>query len=146
MTARISKPIVDAKLFWSDRILSDLLEGLRILVLEDEFLIAMDIEQLCRDHGARDVVIKAKLGDIQEDAETLSAFDAAVIDLMLAGESTIAFAARLQAREVPFIVSTGYADFKEVSRDFPDVAVIGKPYSGHVLVEAIAAAYGRGRS
>ncbi|TIX20809.1 MAG: response regulator, partial [Mesorhizobium sp.] len=34
-----------------------LLDGLRILVLEDEFLIAMDVEQLCRDYGAGDVVI-----------------------------------------------------------------------------------------
>ena len=37
--------------------LSAMLEGLRILLLEDEFLIAMDVEQLCRDHGAADVAV-----------------------------------------------------------------------------------------
>ena len=39
-----------------------MLDGLRILILEDEFLIAMDVEQLCRDHGAADVVIARRSG------------------------------------------------------------------------------------
>ncbi|TIX32026.1 MAG: response regulator, partial [Mesorhizobium sp.] len=38
-----------------------LLDGLRILVLEDEFLIAMDVEQLCRDHGAAEVTIAREI-------------------------------------------------------------------------------------
>jgi DNA-binding response OmpR family regulator len=145
MTARIYEPIFGAELVWRDCILSELLEGLRILVLEDEFLIAMDVEQLCRDHGARDVVIKGRLGEIPEDAETLSGFDAAIIDLMLGGVSTLDFAARLQAREVPFVFATGYADLREIAQHFPEVAVIGKPYSGDVLVAAVAAACGRSR-
>lgn len=37
--------------------MADKLDGLRILVLEDEFLIAMDVEQICRDYGASDVII-----------------------------------------------------------------------------------------
>jgi CheY-like chemotaxis protein len=128
---------------WSDLRLTELLEGLSILVLEDEFLIAMDVEQLCRDHGARDVVIKGRIADLPEDAETMAAFDAAVVDLMLGGVSTLDFAARLRAHQVPFVFATGYADVKDVSRNFPDVTVIGKPYSGDALVEALAAACGR---
>ena len=42
--------------------LSGMLEGLKILVLEDEFLIAMDVEQLCRDHGAEDVAVARQPG------------------------------------------------------------------------------------
>ena len=72
------------------------LEGLRVLILEDEYLIAMDVEQLCRDHGAVDVRIIARLdelpaGDLPED------FDVAIVDLKLDGESTLSFAELLKA-------------------------------------------------
>ena len=79
-----------------------LLDGLRILVLEDEFLIAMDVEQLCRDHGAGEVVIAGNLAEIDEDGLG-TRFDAAIVDLML----------------------------------------VGKPYAGADLVEAVALACGR---
>ncbi|RVC73273.1 response regulator, partial [Mesorhizobium sp. M2A.F.Ca.ET.046.02.1.1] len=79
-----------------------LLDGLRILVLEDEFLIAMDVEQLCRDHGAAEVTIAREIVEI--DGQALSArFDAAVVDLMLGGVSTLDFAARLRSEGVPFV-------------------------------------------
>jgi CheY-like chemotaxis protein len=122
--------------------LSDLLAGLKILVLEDEFLIAMDVEQLCRDHGAEDVEIMRSLdGRLAAGADV--AFDAAIVDLMLGGVSTLDFAARLRDRNLPFVFASGYSDFEEISRAFPGVALIGKPYSGDELVTALARACGR---
>jgi DNA-binding response OmpR family regulator len=119
--------------------LSELLKGLRILVLEDEFLIAMDVEQLCRDHGASDVEIRTTLDDLNE-GDAPKGFDAAIVDVMLGGVSTLSFAQRLVELDVPFVFSTGYADDQEIVRMFPGVAVVGKPYSGDVLVSAVAAA------
>ena len=49
----------------SEILVSQPLAGLRVLILEDEFLIAMDVEQLCRDHGAADVIILRRLEDYQ---------------------------------------------------------------------------------
>ena len=51
------------------------LEGLRVLVLEDEYLIAMDMEQICRDHGAAEVIIRGDLD--RAGVPDTSAFDAA---------------------------------------------------------------------
>src|SRR6187431_571056 len=102
-------------------LMNEILSGLRILVLEDEFLIAMDVEQLCRDNGARDVEIRTSIEDLDEGQ--LAGFDAAIIDVMLGGVSTLGFAARLAERSVPFIFSTGYADNRDIARLFPDVAV-----------------------
>ncbi|MGT2464712.1 hypothetical protein ACVOMV_03395 [Mesorhizobium atlanticum] len=86
-----------------------LLDGLRILVLEDEFLIAMDVEQLCRDHGAAEVTIAREIAEI--DGQALSArFDAAVVDLMLGGVSTLDFAVRLRSEGIPFVFASGYSD------------------------------------
>ncbi|TPL43077.1 response regulator [Mesorhizobium sp. B2-4-6] len=119
-----------------------LLDGLRILVLEDEFLIAMDVEQLCRDHGAADVTIVRELGEI--DGRALPArFDVAVVDLMLGGVSTLDFAARLRSEGVPFVFASGYSDSDEIKDSFPDIRLIAKPYSGDDLIEAVAMACGR---
>ena len=122
----------------------DLLEGLRILVLEDEFLIAMDVEQLCRDNGASEVETHAALDEV--DGDDLGGFDAAIIDVMLGGVSTLDFARRLEERGVPFIFSTGYADNRDIARLFPGVAVVGKPYSGEALIAALVTALRRSQA
>ncbi len=119
-----------------------LLDGLKILVLEDEFLIAMDIEQLCRDHGAADVVIVRDLTEV--DSPTVAAqFDAAIVDLMLGGISTLDFASGLRDTGVPFVFASGYSDAEEIKASFPGVTLVTKPYSGEDLIEAVASARGR---
>jgi DNA-binding response OmpR family regulator len=122
--------------------LSDLLSGMRILVLEDEVLIAMDVEQLCRDNGAADVVVARNLAEIDADRAAME-FHAAIVDVMLDGTSTLDFARHIHERNVPFVFASGYTDLDEIFAAFPDVAVVGKPYSGSDLVEAVAAAAGR---
>src|ERR1043165_2967141 len=93
------------------------LDGARVLVLEDEFLIAMDVEQLCRDHGAADVVIARGLAEI--DGQSLpSRFDAAVVDLMLGEVSTLGFAAQLRGAGIPFVFASGYSDSEELRAAF----------------------------
>jgi CheY-like chemotaxis protein len=119
--------------------LSGILDGLRILVLEDEFLIAMDVEQLCRDHGAFDVTVARSMEEIADGLD----FDAAIVDVLLGGVSTFDFAARIRDAGKPFVFASGYSDDAEVAKRFPGVALIGKPYSGNDLVEAVAAACGR---
>ena len=115
------------------------LNGLRILVLEDEFLIAMDVEQLCLDHGAESVSVARSL----EEAGASGEYDAAIVDLMLSGTSTFDFAETLKAAAKPFVFATGYTDNTDVMERFPGVALVGKPYSGTDLVEALALACGR---
>lgn len=116
-----------------------MLEGLRILVLEDEFLIAMDVEQLCRDHGALDVTVARSLEEVGEGRD----LDAAIIDVLLEGVSTLDFAAALKEAGTPFVFASGYTDNGEVAKRFPDVTMVGKPFSGNDLVQAVAAACGR---
>ncbi len=117
--------------------MSNLLDGLTILLLEDEFLIAMDVEQICRDHGARDVVI-ARTVQEAHGAVSGSTFDAAIVDMMLGGTSTLEFAEQLQGRGMPFIFASGYADAPALARSFPSVPVVAKPYAGNDLMDALA--------
>ncbi|RWA67196.1 response regulator [Mesorhizobium sp. M1C.F.Ca.ET.193.01.1.1] len=122
-----------------------LLDGLRILVLEDEFLIAMDVEQLCRDQGAADVTIVRDLAEIDQ-RDGLSWFDAAIVDLMLGGASTLDFAGRLRSAGVPFVFASGYSDAEEIESSFPEVRLVAKPYSGEDLIGAVAVACGRAKA
>jgi DNA-binding response OmpR family regulator len=124
-----------------DSVTSKLLDGLNILVLEDEFLIAMDVEHLCLEHGAKGVAIAGTLAEVPD----ASAFDAAIVDLMIAGHSTLDFAGELKSRGVPFVFASGYGDHEDLVRRFPGVAVVTKPYAGNDLIEALAAAWRRGR-
>lgn len=116
------------------------LDGLRVLVLEDEFLIAMDIEQLCRDHGAADVAIAAALETLSSGDLVNYQYDIAVVDLRLRNVSTLDFARSLLARGIPFVFATGFSDDSELARDFPTVQVVNKPYRGPDLVEAMVRA------
>ncbi len=122
---------------------SDALSGRRILVLEDEFLIAMDVELLCRESGADDIVILKNLEATGGAPAVAERFDVAVLDLMLEGQSTVGFAQELQRLGVPFVIASGYSDLEELKNLVPGTPVVGKPYSGTVLMDAVLAALNR---
>lgn len=113
------------------------LAGARLLLLEDEFLIAMDVEQLFLDQGVTTVLICRSLAEAHAVRES---FDAAILDVMLSGENTLTFAAGLKDRGIPFIFASGYTAREDIAKNFPGVTVVSKPYSGDDLVGAVAAA------
>jgi CheY-like chemotaxis protein len=119
-----------------------LLQAARVLLVEDEFLIAMDVEQVCRDHGAQDVRVVASHDDLNPALLTGFAFDVAILDIQVQGKWTIDFARLLTKHSVPFIFATGYSDMETLFRDFPGVPVVGKPYTSGDLIEALCAAMG----
>lgn len=119
---------------------SDALAGRRILILEDEPLIAMDVEQLCREEGATDVVIMRSLSETGGAGHIAKRFDVAILDLMLGGVSTLDFAGELWGLRLPFVIASGYTDIDEILKAFPGVKVIGKPYAGTELMAAVATA------
>jgi len=121
-----------------------LLDGLRILIVEDEFLIAMDVEQVCRDHGAADVVIAKNVDGFATEPFASEPLDLAILDIRLGGGTTLDFAWQLRSRGVPFIFATGYVDeeglFAHTDRDFGNVPVLMKPFTAVELVEALGSA------
>lgn len=124
-----------------------LLDGLRVLVMEDEFLIAMDVEQLCLDHGAAEVVLAHSIPAPGSDPFAAAPIHAAILDVRLAGQTTMDFARGLHERGIPFIFATGYFNsgdlFDGESSAFRDVEVVSKPYSGSTLIDALARSIAR---
>jgi DNA-binding response OmpR family regulator len=121
------------------------LDGMHVLVIEDEFLIAMDVEQLCREHGAADVTIIRQLEDLGADRVVGEAYHVAVLDLMLGDTPTTEFANSLRERGIPFVVATGHTDIQERFGIVSDIEVVSKPYGGPDLLAALGRAIERGR-
>jgi CheY-like chemotaxis protein len=85
------------------------LAGSRILVVEDECVIVMDMIETFQAKGAEVIGPAASVAAALELAATQK-IDGAVLDLNLRGEMAYPVADLLQARGVPFIFATGYGD------------------------------------
>jgi two-component sensor histidine kinase/CheY-like chemotaxis protein len=105
----------------------------RVLLVEDESLIAMMMEQTLTDLGC-DVV--GPFGTVGEAIEAIESepVDAAILDINLGGEMAYPIARILQTREVPFVFMTGYGT-ETVAVPFPNVRIFQKPLDREVLRE-----------
>jgi DNA-binding response OmpR family regulator len=83
------------------------LEGIRVLVVEDEFLVATLIEDMLMAAGG---VVAGPIPRLSEalDAVDRGTFDAAVLDVNLGGDRVHPVADALSRRNVPFVFVTGY--------------------------------------
>ncbi len=103
------------------------LQGKRVLVVEDEPLVAMAVEDLLVELGC------TVIGPAYSLAHALSligsnVFDAALVDINLNGERSYPAASALAARGIPFAFATGYASDR-VAPELANAPVIEKPYT-----------------
>lgn len=99
----------------------------RVLLVEDEALVAMMVEDLLEDLGC-DVVgdAPARLDDAVAAAQSAEC-DFALLDLSLGGVRTYPVADILSARGVPFAFLTGYRT-DDLDPAYRDVPVLAKPF------------------
>ena len=102
------------------------LRGLRVLVVEDNFLVAELARDLLDSFGREIVGPVPRLKQALEVAATAT-LDGALLDINLAGEYCFPVAALLQERGVPFMFVTGYGDSALIPPAFRDVPCLGKP-------------------
>lgn len=116
--------------------MSTSLDGRRILVVEDEFLIATLLEDLLVELGC--VVAEVAARPTQAlDFIGSTEIDAAVLDVNLDGADSFGIAAELRDRQIPFIFATGYGGSR-VTPEFATYPVIQKPYRLEELASALA--------
>jgi CheY-like chemotaxis protein len=109
------------------------LNGLRVLVVEDEFLVSMLLEEMLADLGCSVVGPYATLPAALEGARTAS-YDVAVIDLNLGGEKSDPVIAEVAGRSIPHAIASGGYD--AASGHKPTV-LLDKPYSSAQLEQAM---------
>ena len=110
------------------------LQGLRVLSLEDNALIAMSVVEMLRDAGARTedcTTIEAAIHALR-----LRTYDVALLDLSVHGELSFAVAKAALERDVPIIFVTGYG-VETLPRDWQGYEVCEKPYSEDELCRSI---------
>ncbi|MBA3811206.1 MAG: response regulator [Caulobacteraceae bacterium] len=119
------------------------LTGARVLVVEDEAMIAMLVEDMLAGFGCAVVGPAHGLEDGLALARSETGIDAALLDVNLAGQPVFALADALRARGVPMIFSTGYGEdgLRNVDRGAP---VLQKPFRAADLANALRQALGGG--
>jgi CheY-like chemotaxis protein len=112
------------------------LEGARVLVVEDEYLVATLIEEILKSAGC---IVMGPIPRIPEalDAVDEDDYDAAVLDVNLAGERINPVADALSERDVPFMFGTGYgAD--ALPRKYAERPHLCKPFRIAELLRALS--------
>lgn len=114
---------------------SNKLTALRVLIVEDEMLLAMDLEGLLEAQGCIVEAVNSiplALSAIQDWAP-----DVVTLDLNLDGESSEPIAAFLRKRNIPFVVVTGYSDSLAEFTNIKKAPLVKKPYNCEELIEKV---------
>jgi CheY-like chemotaxis protein len=121
-----------------------LLIGKRCLALDDEFLIALDIQQILERAGATEVISVASASEAIELISREPKFDLAVLDVKLGGpkQDSLKVAALLSAKGTPFVFLTGMSVDDAHAKQFPQAPVLEKPYDAATLLDAVRRALG----
>ena len=111
------------------------LSGRSILVVEEEPLVALQLEEQLHRAGAK-VLAARKLHEALHMAEH-PALSAAVVNVRLGSDNTNRVCRRLSQLGVPFLFHTRY-DPAEALRNWPDAPVVSKPADSRVVVNSVA--------
>ena len=110
------------------------MSGMTVLVVEDDFIVAYDMQMMLEEQGARVLGPASSLAEAQQLFATTRP-TLAVLDVNLGGEYIFPLAEQLLSSDVPFVFATAYADedrlFPQATHGVPRLA---KPVLPNVLI------------
>ncbi|WP_095588256.1 HWE histidine kinase domain-containing protein [Actibacterium ureilyticum] len=109
------------------------------LILEDNIVIALEASDILTEIGASDV----KLVSTVEEALATIADDQiafAVLDINLGNHTSLPVAQDMRARNIPFVLATGYGDVESILAEYPQAPVVQKPFTSESLARKVAKA------
>jgi ActR/RegA family two-component response regulator len=112
--------------------------GRRLLIVEDDYMIAIDLARELEERGAEIAGLAGSVEDAQTviDAEG-DRIDGAVLDVNLGAERVYPVADALTARGVPFVFATGY-DPWVIPEPYRTIPLCEKPIRASVLARLLA--------
>ena len=113
---------------------------IRVFVVEDEALVAMNLEDMLMDLGC---AIAGTAMQVEEAERMLGglACDVAVLDVNLGGNMVFPLAERLRDRGIPIVFATGYGQ-EGLPEKWRGHAILQKPYTEEQVAEALMRAVG----
>jgi CheY-like chemotaxis protein len=118
------------------------LRDLRILVVEDEYLIAMSLADALENAGSVVVGPVPSVDKAIKQIESEPRIDAAVLDVNLGGVMAFAVADMLIAKKIPFVFTSGY-DNNALQSRYSQVKNCPKPYQFRAMEDALVEAMAR---
>jgi two-component SAPR family response regulator len=117
------------------------LAGLRILIVEDDALVALNLQEFVESLGC---TVIGPVGRLAEAGEVLDSvpIDGAMLDINLHGEMVYPLAERLAERQTPMLFCSGYAFTQAVPRKFQSYPQVAKPMVEHTLRTAMVETFG----
>lgn len=107
----------------------------RVMIVEDQALLAANLEEMLADMGAETIVIAASVADARSQLEG-APFDLVLLDVQLGSESGLVIADVCSLHDIPVILSTGHGDaFKAAIK--PSEVLLPKPYTWSTLSLAV---------
>jgi DNA-binding NtrC family response regulator len=105
----------------------DGLTNKKVLIVEDEALIAMTLQDMLEDLGC---LVVARAMTVDQALRCLDGphFDVAILDVNVAGKAIDPFSHELAARGIPFVIATGYSDM-DTSTRVEGRPMLQKPYN-----------------
>ena len=112
------------------------LEGLCALVVEDEFLIQLELEALLMDAGAR---VAGPCGSVEDalDVAGRESIDVALLDVRLGRQDVAPVARLLRRRSIPFVFYTGQTGIDPILAEWPDAVILPKPSDRDGIIRAL---------
>lgn len=111
-----------------------MLNELKILIVEDEAIIALDLAMMVEDHGA---VVDGPYGSVDKAKAHAGDIDVAILDVDLTGETVFPVADKLSEAGVPFLFHTGRKDCDILRRKYDGAPVLQKPALEEEIVGTI---------
>lgn len=121
--------------------MSQALSGRRVLVVEDESLVAMLLETILEDMGCTPIGPASTVDEGLAMATGGETLDAALLDVNVAGRQVFPVAQALKDRGVPFVFSTGYGE-GGLPHEWRGQATIQKPFTEAAVRDALMKAMG----
>jgi CheY-like chemotaxis protein len=116
----------------------DTLKGVRVLVVEDELLVALTIQEMLAEIGCEPAGIARSVAEALHAIRADATIELAVLDVNLGTERVFPVADELARRGVPFMFATGYGP-ADLSHLYPGRPVLAKPLRPDRLAHALAA-------
>ncbi len=110
-----------------------------VLIVEDNYIIALEAENLLRDFGVKRVAIACSLKDAAAKIEDLAP-DFAFLDVNLGDERSFSLAGRLQQKGIPCAFVTGYGEQIDYPPGLQDIPRMLKPFTPEGLQALLARA------
>jgi CheY-like chemotaxis protein len=111
-------------------------EKLRLLVVEENVIVALDVEDMLTRNGAAHVAVVSSCEEALKQLDS-ARFDAALLVPQLTQGDSLPVARRLRELAIPFAFTTGYGERAVIPPPFSAMPVIGKPYNEAHLISRL---------